>query len=252
MAADSEAVVHSGWLYMSASTGGSLDSWKKQWFVLTEESFSAYKSDPSKGTDVPALLNFARSRFVTAAKSVTDKKFSFKLELKGVTEAEANSTVLFYGSSVIDRDIWVCFLKGEKLDLENCKGFQLRILRGKNVASRDSNGFSDPFCVIHHPETGKSEKTSVQKKTLSPEWNESFPIYISDPSKSPTILIEMWDKDRVGKDYMGEVHVSLPKTRDAEEETWLDLQARAKCKEPVTGQLLLQIVRDPSLTGPSK
>ena len=47
------------------------------------------------------------------------------------------------------------------------------------------------------------QATSVIPKTLNPEWNETFDFPIAG---THTLLLEAmcWDKDRFGKDYMGE------------------------------------------------
>ena len=54
------------------------------------------------------------------------------------------------------------------------------------------------------------ERQSVPSipKSLNPEWNESLEFRISGPQ---SLLLEVvcWDKDRWGKDYMGEFDVPL-------------------------------------------
>lgn len=49
------------------------------------------------------------------------------------------------------------------------------IKKATGLASFDSNGFSDPFVIfkINGKEVGK---TKIIKKTLNPEWNESFKL----------------------------------------------------------------------------
>ena len=52
------------------------------------------------------------------------------------------------------------------------------------------------------------EATSVINKTLNPEWNQTLDLPISGVQ---SLLLEAccWDKDRFGKDYMGEFDVVL-------------------------------------------
>ena len=52
------------------------------------------------------------------------------------------------------------------------------------------------------------ESTPAISKTLNPEWNVSFDLPIVGQQSS---LLECvcWDKDRFGKDYLGEFDVAL-------------------------------------------
>lgn len=101
---------------------------------------------------------------------------------------------------------------------------------------------------MKHPTTKKEQKTSVVPKSLSPKWDESFILYIKDLSAVSEITVEVWDKDRIGKDFMGLFNVPLPKSSKDEQEIWFDLQTKPKEKQPVTGSILVQIVRDPNIT----
>ena len=52
------------------------------------------------------------------------------------------------------------------------------------------------------------QATSTIYKSLNPEWNQTFEMPITGINN---ILLEgvCWDKDRFGKDYLGEFEVSL-------------------------------------------
>lgn len=52
------------------------------------------------------------------------------------------------------------------------------------------------------------QSTPTINKTLNPEWNVSFDLPIIGPQ---SLLLEAtcWDKDRFGKDYLGEFDVAL-------------------------------------------
>jgi Ca2+-dependent lipid-binding protein len=64
-------------------------------------------------------------------------------------------------------------------------------------------------------------KTPVIKKTLNPVYDEkeatfNFPLYPSVVEKiGATIELVLWDKDLIGKDYLGEVSIPLSQ--------WFDL-----------------------------
>lgn len=52
------------------------------------------------------------------------------------------------------------------------------------------------------------QSTPTISKTLNPEWNVCFEFPIADVQN---LLLECvcWDKDRIGKDYMGEFDIAL-------------------------------------------
>lgn len=57
----------------------------------------------------------------------------------------------------------------------------------------------------------ETDTTQVIDKNLNPEWNASFDHKI-DPKNPPNdIQFTCWDKDIFGRDYMGEITVSLLK-----------------------------------------
>ncbi|KXN64569.1 C2-domain-containing protein, partial [Conidiobolus coronatus NRRL 28638] len=84
---------------------------------------------------------------------------------------------------------------------------RFRLISGRNLVSRDINGFSDPFVVIKVE--GGRVQSGKQMKTLNPEWNEILDL-VPDWSRFPTtIKMVCWDWDRFGRDFMGEVKVSM-------------------------------------------
>jgi phosphatidylserine decarboxylase len=89
------------------------------------------------------------------------------------------------------------------------------------------------------------EATPTINKSLNPEWNQilDFPI-----TGQQSLLLEAccWDKDRFGKDYMGEFDVIIEDVfqngSPTQEARWYPLEARrtGKKKSVVTGEILLQ------------
>ena len=45
-------------------------------------------------------------------------------------------------------------------------------LKGKELAACDSNGLSDPYCMLTILPDNKRQHTSVKKKTINPVWNQ--------------------------------------------------------------------------------
>jgi phosphatidylserine decarboxylase len=54
----------------------------------------------------------------------------------------------------------------------------------------------------------EKEATSTINKTLNPEWNQTLDMYIVG-EQSAILSAVCWDKDRFGKDYMGEFEVAM-------------------------------------------
>jgi phosphatidylserine decarboxylase len=89
------------------------------------------------------------------------------------------------------------------------------------------------------------EATPPINKTLNPEWNTTldFPLV-----GVQSMLLEAccWDKDRFGKDYMGEFDVILEdvfqNARAVQEPKWFPLESRrtGKKKAVVTGEIQIQ------------
>ncbi|KAI2024971.1 phosphatidylserine decarboxylase, partial [Ophidiomyces ophidiicola] len=78
------------------------------------------------------------------------------------------------------------------------------VLRGRNLAAKDRNGTSDPYLVVTLGDSRQS--TPTISKTLNPEWHVSFDLPVVGV---PLLECVCWDKDRFGKDYMGEFDIPL-------------------------------------------
>eukprot|EP00922_Rhytidocystis_sp_ex-Travisia-forbesii_P065355 GHVS01097120.1.p1 GENE.GHVS01097120.1~~GHVS01097120.1.p1 ORF type:complete len:632 (-),score=88.95 GHVS01097120.1:1127-3022(-) len=85
---------------------------------------------------------------------------------------------------------------------------QLTILSGKDLPPKDINGYADPYCKFYWK--GKKYKTSVQKKTLNPKWNELFLMPFDAVQGPLTLHIEIWDYDSFGSnEYMATLDLDL-------------------------------------------
>ncbi|KAG6899888.1 hypothetical protein C0993_005687 [Termitomyces sp. T159_Od127] len=89
---------------------------------------------------------------------------------------------------------------------------RVQVLGCSALAARDRNGLSDPFVVVAL--LGNRHQTPVAKRTVSPiyaprEATWDFPIYLSAAPGLGALEIVVWDKDTLGKDYLGEAAIPL-------------------------------------------
>ncbi|KAL2020916.1 hypothetical protein VTK56DRAFT_7803 [Thermocarpiscus australiensis] len=117
------------------------------------------------------------------------------------------------------------------------------ILRARNLAAKDRGGTSDPFLVLT---LGESKHiTHSVPKTLNPDWNEQCQLPITGVQ---SLLLDVccWDKDRFGKDYLGEFDLALEEIfadeKAEQPPKWFPLKSKRPGKKTsvVSGEILLQ------------
>ncbi|KAK1754667.1 hypothetical protein QBC47DRAFT_223476 [Echria macrotheca] len=117
------------------------------------------------------------------------------------------------------------------------------IIRARDLAAKDRGGTSDPYLVLTLGDA--KHVTHSVSKTLNPEWNEQSRLPINGVN---SLLLDVccWDKDRFGKDYLGEFDVALEEIF-ADEKTeqppkWYPLKSKRPGKKTsvVSGEVLLQ------------
>jgi hypothetical protein len=101
------------------------------------------------------------------------------------------------------------------------------------------------------------QATPTINKTLNPEWNTTVDLPVID-EQSLLLEVHCWDKDRFGKDYMGDFDVILEDMflngQALQEPRWFPLESRrsGKKKSVVTGEIQIQFslvdTSDPSAT----
>jgi len=89
----------------------------------------------------------------------------------------------------------------------------IKVLAAKDLTAKDRNGSSDPFCVIRY---GPSRITGPTiTRSLNPIWqpedkNElGVVVHESRGFGRERVEVVLWDKDRVGREYLGEVALGL-------------------------------------------
>ncbi|MDP2437818.1 MAG: hypothetical protein Q8P67_18915 [archaeon] len=87
------------------------------------------------------------------------------------------------------------------------KTLVVHLIEAYDVLPMDSNGFSDPYVKIYL-DSKKVFKSPTLKKTLDPAFNVTATIPKLDLSQ--TLLIEIWDWDRIGSDdFIGYLELPL-------------------------------------------
>jgi hypothetical protein len=100
------------------------------------------------------------------------------------------------------------------------KKFMVNIVNGEKLKAMDSNGLSDPYCVICL--NSQKCKTKIKKKTLNPVFNETFTF--NNVRESDTLTIEVYDQDIMGKDdIIGNYSINLSQVPLGKEDKKLTL-----------------------------
>ncbi|KAI9172370.1 Phosphatidylserine decarboxylase proenzyme 3 [Paramyrothecium foliicola] len=128
-------------------------------------------------------------------------------------------------------------------DVGNGLTLRVNILKARDLAAKDRGGTSDPYLVLTLGDSRVA--THSVSKNLNPEWNvvEELPI---NSINSLLLNVICWDKDRFGKDYMGEFDLALEEIFQNENTEQEPRWYRVKSKRPgkktgiVSGEVLLQ------------
>ncbi|KAJ6830478.1 synaptotagmin-5-like [Iris pallida] len=84
----------------------------------------------------------------------------------------------------------------------------VRIISGEDLPAMDLMGKSDPYVVISMKKTVTKNKTRVVHESLNPVWNQTFDFVVED-GLHDMLILEVWDHDTFGKDYMGRCIMTL-------------------------------------------
>ena len=108
---------------------------------------------------------------------------------------------------------------------------KVTVLEAQSLIAADSNGFSDPYC--HVVCRGVRQKTAKKKRTLNPQWNESFTFSPAEKIDSnDEILFFLRDHDFAQHDDdLGQVVVPMWTLRETSgREMWYPVQPTQSMK----------------------
>ncbi|OQV10084.1 hypothetical protein CLAIMM_14130 isoform 2 [Cladophialophora immunda] len=116
------------------------------------------------------------------------------------------------------------------------------VIKARNLAPKDRSGTSDPYLVVTLGNAKQS--TPSIAKTLNPEWKICFDMPLTGV---PLLECMCWDKDRFGKDYMGEFDIPIedifPNGQIQTQPKWYRLNSRrpaSKKQSNVSGEVYMQ------------
>uniref|UniRef100_A0A8D0H241 Ras GTPase-activating protein 4 n=1 Tax=Sphenodon punctatus TaxID=8508 RepID=A0A8D0H241_SPHPU len=124
---------------------------------------------------------------------------------------------------------------------DTVRKLRCRVFEARDLARKDRNGASDPFVRVRY--NGKTQETSVVKKSCYPRWNETFEFDL-DESATEKLCVEVWDWDLVGRnDFLGKVVFNIQGLQTMQqEEGWFRLRPdKSKPREDDLGSLQLQV-----------
>eukprot|EP01134_Creolimax_fragrantissima_P002472 CFRG2472T1 len=136
------------------------------------------------------------------------------------------------------------------------------VLRARDLCAKNSNGFSNPYCLFEIS-TGEQKSTTTKKKTLDPVWDEllTFNIRSRELSRSHSLKVSLWNVGTTSEDsnaqhtitrqfrkavdsdsFLGQFSLEgiTPQAYERPREKWFELTKRSK-RSKVSGEVLLRL-----------
>lgn len=82
------------------------------------------------------------------------------------------------------------------------------VISADDLPAADLMGKSDPFVILTMKKSQTKNKTRVVNESLNPVWNQTFDFLVED-GLHDMLILEVWDHDTFGKDYMGRCILTL-------------------------------------------
>lgn len=84
------------------------------------------------------------------------------------------------------------------------------VISAEDLPPMDVMGKADPFVVLYLKKGETKKKTRVVTETLNPIWNQTFDFVVED-ALHDLLMVEVWDHDTFGKDYIGRCILTFTK-----------------------------------------
>jgi hypothetical protein len=102
-------------------------------------------------------------------------------------------------------------------DISDVGQLRVHLVQARGLFGADLLGKSDPFATLRLRDV--EFESSVIKKTLKPEWNESFVFQVND--MSDILYVTLWDEDRFNDpEFLGMVAIPLLSIHDGLEKCY--------------------------------
>ncbi|WOK95080.1 synaptotagmin-5-like [Canna indica] len=131
------------------------------------------------------------SRFATEKFSMTSLEKALKSSGNGIDAANIDRAAGQKKKEIIVRGV-----------------LSVTVISAENLPSMDVLGKADPFVVIRMKKSDTKNKTRVVNNSLNPIWNQTFDIVVED-ALHDLLMLEVFDHDTFGKDYMGRCIMTL-------------------------------------------
>lgn len=82
------------------------------------------------------------------------------------------------------------------------------VISADDLPAMDVMGKADPYVVLTLKKTEAKNKTRVVNESLNPVWNQTFDFVVED-ALHDMLILEVWDHDTFGKDYIGRCIMTL-------------------------------------------
>ncbi|GAB4828233.1 Synaptotagmin-5 [Ancistrocladus abbreviatus] len=82
------------------------------------------------------------------------------------------------------------------------------LISADDLPATDLMGKADPYVVLKMKKSETKNKTRVVNESLNPVWNQTFDFLVED-GLHDMLILEVWDHDTFGKDYMGRCILTL-------------------------------------------
>ncbi|KAF3320271.1 hypothetical protein FCM35_KLT22127 [Carex littledalei] len=92
----------------------------------------------------------------------------------------------------------------------------VNVVSAEDLPAMDIAGKSDPYVVLNMKKSKTKHKTRVVNESLNPTWDQTFDFVVED-GLHDMLIVEVWDHDTFGKDYMGRCILTLTRVIQEEE-----------------------------------